>query len=148
MPFAHQGTRDKLASTADNEGMAPLTEPQVWTLIGVFAAIMVGALSLMTTLIMRSITVATDGLRSEVVARFEKTDAKFEAMDAKFEAMGARSEARFEAVEYRFQAMDARFDAMDAKVDARFETIAAKLEHLDRDVTALMRRAWGEPTSD
>jgi hypothetical protein len=121
--------------------MEPMTEPQVWTLIGVFAAIMLGALSLMTTLITRSITVATDGLRGEMVARFEKTDARFEAMDAKFEA-------RFEAVEYRFQAMEHRFDAMEAKVDARFETISAKLEHLDRDVTALMRRAWGEPTAD
>lgn len=125
-----------------------MTEPQVWTLIGVFAAIMLGALSLMTTLITRSITVATDGLRGEMVARFEKTDARFEAMDARFEAMDAKFEARFEAVEYRFQAMEHRFDAMEAKVDARFETISAKLEHLDRDVTALMRRAWGEPTAD
>jgi hypothetical protein len=110
--------------------MGPLTEPQVWTLIGVFAAIMLGAMTLMTTLIMRSITVAIDGVRREMIARFEAVEYRFQAMDAKFEG-------RFDAMEYRFQAMDARFDAMDAK-----------LEHLDRDVTVLMRRAWGEPTAD
>ncbi|HLT66878.1 MAG TPA: hypothetical protein VKZ73_03325 [Microbacterium sp.] len=100
-----------------------MTEPQVWTLIGVFAAIMLGAMSLMTTLIMRSTTVAIGGLRNEMVARFMGVDAQFAAMDAKFEAL-------------------------EATVDARLETINVKLEHLDRDVTVLMRRAWGEPTTD
>jgi len=137
--------RDKLAPTADNVGMEPMTELQVWTLIGVFAAVMLGAMSLMTTVIMRSTTVAIEGLRGEMIVRFEKTDI---ASAARFEAMDAKFEARFEAVEYRFQAMDARFEAMDSKVDARFETIAAKLEHLDRDVTVLWRRAWGEPSPD
>jgi len=110
--------------------MEPMTDPQVWTLIGVFAAIMLGAMSLMTTLIMRSTTVAIGGLRNEMVARFMGVDAQFAAMDAKFVAM------------------DAKFEALEATVDARLETINVKLEHLDRDVTVLMRRAWGEPTTD
>ena len=111
-----------------------MTEPQVWTLIGVFAAVMLGAMTLMTTLITRSTTVAIDGLRQEMIARFETVDERFEKMDVKFEA--------------RFAAMDAKFAALEATVDARFETINVKLEHLDRDVTVLMRRVWGEPTAD
>ncbi len=75
-----------------------MTEPQVWTLIGVFAAIMLGGMTLMTTLINRSTTAAIEGLRGEM--------------------------------------------------NARFDTVNAKIEHLDRDVTALIRRAWGEPSAE
>lgn len=82
-----------------------MTEPQVWTLIGVFAAIMLGGMTLMTTLIMRSTTTAIEGLRGEMNARFDT--------------------------------VDVRFDAMNVRID-----------HLDRDVTALMRRAWGEAADD
>lgn len=49
--------------------------------------------------------------------------------------------AGFRAVDARFEAVDARFEA----VDARFETVNAKLEHLDRDVSALMKREFGIP---
>ena len=75
-----------------------MNEPQVWTLIGVFAAIMLCGMTLMTTLIMRSTTTAIAGLRNE---------------------------------------MNARFDAVNAKI-----------EHLDRDMNLLMRRAWGEPSPE
>jgi hypothetical protein len=82
-----------------------MNDPQVWTLIGVFTTIMLGGMTLMTTLIMRTTTTAVGGLRGE---------------------------------------MTARFDA----VNARFDTVDGKIDHLDRDVTFLMRRAWGEPTAE
>ncbi|MFT4220981.1 MAG: hypothetical protein QM611_10730 [Microbacterium sp.] len=89
-----------------------MNDPQIWTLIGVFTATMLGGMTLMTTLLSRTMS-----------AKFEAVDAKFDSMDAKFESL--RSE------------MNARFDTMDVK-----------LAHLDRDVTYLMRRAWGDPAAD
>lgn len=74
-----------------------MNEPQVWTLIGVFAAIMLGGFTLSTTLIART-------MRSG----FDAVDARFETVNAKFDAVNAR------------------------------------LDHLDRDVSALMKRAWDE----
>ncbi len=74
-----------------------MNEPQIWTLIGVFAAIMLGGFTLSTGLLTRVIR-----------SGFEAVDAKFDAVDAKFDAVNAR------------------------------------LDHLDRDVSALMKRAWRE----
>ncbi|PZQ91981.1 MAG: hypothetical protein DI534_03315 [Leifsonia xyli] len=74
-----------------------MNEPQIWTLIGVFAGVMLGGFTLSTGLLTRVIR------------------SGFEAVDAKF-----------------------------AAVDARFEAVNARLDHLDRDVSALMRRAWQE----
>ncbi|MFT4052225.1 MAG: hypothetical protein QM677_08260 [Microbacterium sp.] len=99
--------------------MEIMTEPQSWVLIGLFTTIMLGGMTLMTTFITRTI----DGLRGEMNARFAAVDARFEAVDA-------------------------RFDAMSATVDARFDAISTKIEHLDRDVTAITRRMWGEPTGE
>lgn len=103
-----------------------MNDPQIWTLIGVFAAIMLGGMTLMTTLILRNTTTAVAGLREEMIARFLAVDARFAAVDA------------------RFTAVDARFTA----VDARLDTMNTRIDHLDRDITLLMRRAWGEPTTD
>lgn len=78
-----------------------MTEPQGWVLIGAFTTIMLGGMTLMTTLINRATANAIDGLRGEV-------------------------------------------NGLRGEMNARFDTVNAKIEHLDRDVTALMRRAWGE----
>ncbi|MFT4220063.1 MAG: hypothetical protein QM611_06060 [Microbacterium sp.] len=83
-----------------------MTEPQAWTLIGVFAAIMLGGMTLTTTLIMHTMRAEIGGLRGEMRA----------------EVGGLRGE------------MNARFDAVDTRID-----------HLDRDITALTRRVWGDP---
>ena len=79
-----------------------MTEPQGWVLIGAFTTIMLGGMTLMTTLINRATAAAIAGLGNEI-------------------------------------------DGLRGEMNARFDTVNAKIEHLDRDVTALMRRAWGEP---
>ena len=60
-----------------------LTEPQVWTLIGVFAAVMLGAFTLMLT-VFRQIFLGVRGemvsLRNELIAR----------MDAGFDSVNRR----------------------------------------------------------
>ncbi|MGK2854789.1 MAG: hypothetical protein ACSLE3_11935 [Microbacteriaceae bacterium] len=102
--------------------MIALTEPQVWTLIAVFATIMVGTQTLLITGVRSQIgSLRTElkadigGLRGEMNARFERVDAQFERVDAQF-----------------------------AAVDARFDALTSKVDHLDRDVQLLMNREFGE----
>jgi hypothetical protein len=94
--------------------MLTMTEPQVWTMMGVFTALFIGTLTLISTLFVRVV-------RSEI-GRLE-----------------GRFEGRFQAIESRFDAVDARFDA----VDARFDTVNARIDSLDRDVQALVKRTFG-----
>jgi hypothetical protein len=57
-----------------------LTEPQVWTLIGVFAACMFGALALQSTLLVLVIKAEIRGLRSEMTAKFDILDRDIQAI--------------------------------------------------------------------
>ncbi len=109
----------------DNEGVLTVTEPQVWVLIGVFAAAMFGMVGIVTTSFNRTLTAAIGGVedriggvRSEINGLRETMNAKFETMDVKFEAM------------------DVKFEAMEAKLSGKFEA-------LDRDIAALSRHVFG-----
>lgn len=114
----HTGT-NHIDHTCPLRKDAIMNEPQVWTLIAVFAAVMLGGLTLSTNLIMRTTTAAIGGLHGEMNG-------------LRGEMNGLRAE------------MNARFDA----VDARFDTVDTKIDHLDRDVSLLMRRAWDEPRNE
>jgi len=63
--------------------MSFVNDPQIWTLIGVFTAIMLGGMTLMTTLLGRSIDAKLDAIRVEMVVRFDAVNARFDATDAK-----------------------------------------------------------------
>ncbi len=143
------------------DGDVHLNEPQIWTLIGVFAAFMLGSLTMVIRQNDRMIT----SVRSELDAKFSSMDAKFSSMDAKsdarFEALDAKFDARFESMDARFATMDARFetldarlsgvdakfearfDAMDSKLDSRLGAIDGRLEDLDKEVANLATRFWG-----
>lgn len=100
----------------------------MWTLIGVFAAIMLGSMTLMTTLINRTTRATIGELRGEMLGGFAAVEARFEAVGARFEAVEARFEARFEVV------------------DIRLEALGHKIDQLDRDIGAINRKIWGDPT--
>lgn len=70
-----------------NEGVLTVTEPQVWTLIGVFAAALVGILTLMSTLFLRVIRSEIGGLRGEMTARLEAIDKRFDYLDRDVQAL-------------------------------------------------------------
>ncbi|MFB7844345.1 hypothetical protein [Microbacterium sp. NPDC056052] len=74
-----------------------MTEPQVWTLIGVFAAVMLGGMTLMTTLLTRTISAKSDAadsrietLRVEMNARFDTMDVKFSTLDKEVATLAER----------------------------------------------------------
>jgi hypothetical protein len=93
-----------------------VTEPQSWALIGVFATIMLGGMTVMTTLLMRTVTASVNGLRGEMT--------------------GLRGE------------MNGRFDGIRGEMNARFDAIGTRIDHLNRDISALSRRVWGEPSGE
>ncbi len=109
-----------------------MTEPQVWTLIGVFAAIMLGGMTLMTTLLMRTITSSISGLRGE--------------LHSSLGGLRAEMNVKFETVHEKF---DAKFDLIGVGLDgldARLMSVEKKLEGLDRDVQVISRRVFdGDP---
>ncbi|WP_344783289.1 hypothetical protein [Microbacterium kribbense] len=102
-----------------------VTEPQTWVLLGVFTTIMIGGMTLMTTLLSRTMAGNTVALRAEI----GKTG---------IELSGLRREmnVRFEAVDTKFDAMNARIDHLHHEMDSRFEV-------LDRDIAALTKRVMG-----
>ena len=64
--------------------MIQLTEPQVWVLIGVFAASTFGMIGIVTSSFNRNLAAAIGGLRSEIDGLRQTMDARFEALDVKF----------------------------------------------------------------
>lgn len=64
-----------------------MTEPQVWTLIGVFAAAIFGMITVVSTLFVRVIRSEIGGLRGEMNARFEAIDRRFDYLDRDVQAL-------------------------------------------------------------
>ncbi len=102
--------------------MTELTEPQVWVLIGVFAAAMFGTIGIVTTNFNRTLTASLGG----IAAKIGGVEARIGGVEA--EIRGLR------------EATNARFEAMDVK-------FTAKLDVLDNDIQALSRRAYGADQS-
>lgn len=72
-----------------------MNDPQVWTLIGVFAAVMLGGMTLMTTMFSRVIRAEIGGVT-----------ARFDSVDSKIDALRNEMNARFEAQDTKFSALD------------------------------------------
>lgn len=94
-----------------------VTEPQIWTIIGVLAATLVGMVTLTLTVTHQTIVNAIGGLRGELLG----------------EMKGLRGELNGEITGLRSE-MNARFDAVNTRIDA-----------LDRDVQALTGEVFGRP---
>ena len=105
--------------------MIQLTEPQVWVLIGVFAASMFGMIGIVTSSFNRTLTAAIGGVRSEIGSVRSELGSVRSELDGLRQTMNAR-----------FESMDARFEALDAKFTGKFEI-------LDRDIQALSRHVFG-----
>lgn len=68
------------ADDGDNGSVLTVTEPQVWTMIGLFAAIVIGMLTVVSTLFVHIV-------RSEAGRIDAKADAGFAALDRRFDAL-------------------------------------------------------------
>jgi hypothetical protein len=84
--------------------MLGMTEPQVWTLIGVFAAGMFGTITLISTMFLRTMQNGFDGVRTEMRNEFASV----------------RTEMRNEFTNVRSEigAVHGRIDHLDRDVNA------------------------------
>ncbi|WP_282845726.1 hypothetical protein [Microbacterium oxydans] len=60
-----------------------LNDPQVWTLIGVFAAVMLGGMTLMTTQLSRVIRAEIDRVEGTLSGRIDGLDARLGRIETK-----------------------------------------------------------------
>ncbi len=71
----------------ENEGVIDVTEPQVWTMIGVFAALMFGTLTIVSTLFVRVVRSEIGGVRSEMGGLRAEMGARFDAVNVKIDGL-------------------------------------------------------------
>ena len=98
-------------SGRQTEGMIELTEPQTWATIGVLGAALLGTITVVTNVLMRTITVKIGSTRNEIGSLRNEIHSEIAGLRAEINA-------RFETVEARFQTMDVRFDSLDRDVQA------------------------------
>jgi hypothetical protein len=70
-----------------------MTEPQVWVLMGVFAASIFGMLTWQTISFNRALRTSIDGLGARIDGLREATDAKFAVVEARFDTTDAKIDA-------------------------------------------------------
>lgn len=81
-----------------------MTEPQVWTLIGVFAAGMFGTITLISTMFLRTMQNGFDGVRTE--------------MQNEFASVRTEMRSEFANVRTEIGAVHGRIDHLDRDVNA------------------------------
>ena len=64
-----------------------MTEPQVWVLIGVFAAAMFGMIGVVLTSFNRTLTASIGGVRSEIAGLRDTMNVRFEMLDRDIQAL-------------------------------------------------------------
>lgn len=107
-----------------------MSDPQIWTVMGVFSAMMLGGFSLLARY-----------LTSEIRALDVKHDARSDRLEAQIAGLGARLDTKIdttaEGLEQRF---DARADALgqrlDAKIDALGQRLDAKIDGVEQRLDA------------
>ncbi len=86
--------RDSLRPRTQTGGMT-VDDPQVWTLIGVFAAVMLGGMTLMTSQLSRVIRAEVDRIDGTLSARIDRIDgtlsARIDGLDARLGRIETRS---------------------------------------------------------
>ena len=62
-------------------GMISVTEPQVWTMIGLMGAVFFGTMTLISTMFTRVVRSEISGLRGEMNARFDAVNGRIDNLD-------------------------------------------------------------------
>jgi hypothetical protein len=102
--------------------MLGMTEPQVWTLIGVFAAGMFGTITLISTMFLRTMQNGFDGVRTEMRNEFASVRTEFRN---EFASVRTETGGEFAGLRTEIRALHGRID------------------HLDRDVNAIYHHLFG-----
>ncbi|WP_217181142.1 hypothetical protein [Streptomyces sp. AC495_CC817] len=135
-----------------------MTEPQVWTMMSVFAALMFGMLAVVSTLFVRILRSEVGGLRNEMVAEFRGVRAEFDGQlgqlrtefgQLRTEMHGELGQLRTEFGQLRTEMhgelgqlrteMRGELGQLRTEMQAGF----ARIDGLDRDVQALVKHTFG-----
>ncbi|MGM1018695.1 MAG: hypothetical protein ACQEW8_14270 [Actinomycetota bacterium] len=106
-----------------------MSEPQVWTLIGVFATGMFGTLALMSTMFVRILRTEIGSVRTELGAAIGsvRTEIGSVRTDLSAEVGALRTELRSEI----------------RSVGVEVAALRERTDLMDRDIQALMRHTFG-----
>ncbi len=128
-----------------------MTEPQIWTMMGAFVALMFGTLTVIATLFVRVLRAEVGGLRGEMQAEFRAVRAEVGGLRGEMHAEigglrgemhaeigGLRSEMKADIGGLRSE-MKAEIGGLRAEMQAGF----ARIDGLDRDVQALVKHTFG-----
>ncbi len=120
-----------------------MTEPQVWVLIGTFAAAVLGGMTLSTNLIMGSLT-------KVIAANTDRLEARIDSLrhDTVAESRVTRIEltARIDSVE---AGLTAKIDSVESGLTAKIDSVESRLRgdraRIDADVAAITKRIGTDP---
>ncbi|MEZ0140700.1 hypothetical protein AB1285_12015 [Microbacterium sp. NRRL B-14842] len=70
--------------------METMDGAQVWTMIGAFTALMMGMLTVVSTLFIRVLRSEIGSLRNEMTARFDAVNTRFDAVGTRIDGVNAR----------------------------------------------------------
>jgi len=132
------------------EGMPDVAEPQVWVLIGTFAAAVLGGMTFSTNLIMGSlakvITANTDRIEARLDAVRYETVAEIHVTRTRIDSVETVLTAKIDSVE---AGLTARINTVEAGLSAKIDSVESRLRgdlaRIDADVTAITRRIWNDP---
>lgn len=105
-----------------------MTEPQVWVLIGTFAAAVLGGMTFSTNLIMGSLT--------KVIT------ANTDRLQARIDSLRAESMAESRVTRMELHSVEA---GLNAKIDSVESRLRGDLARIDADVAAITKRVWTDP---
>ncbi|OZB85999.1 MAG: hypothetical protein B7X41_00085 [Microbacterium sp. 14-71-5] len=71
--------------------MGFMNDAQIWTMIGAFTALMLGMMTIVSTLFIRVLRAEIGGLRSEVNGRFDVMNARMDGLDRDVQALVKRT---------------------------------------------------------
>ncbi|PRB05774.1 hypothetical protein CQ044_09085 [Microbacterium sp. MYb64] len=71
--------------------MGFMNDAQIWTMIGAFTALMLGMMTIVSTLFIRVLRAEIGGLRSEVNGRFDVMNTRMDGLDRDVQALVKRT---------------------------------------------------------
>ncbi len=110
-----------------------MNNAQAWATIGIFATSTFTMLWLTSSVFTRTLQTSIAGLRDELGAK----------IDGKIDSLTGRLDGKLESLEAR---LDGKIDSLEARMDTRFTTLESKVDHLDQDISAIVRRVFPEGT--
>ncbi|MEW2459109.1 hypothetical protein [Microbacterium sp. K41] len=87
----------------------PVNDPQIWTLLGVFAAVMLGGMTLMTTQLSRVIRSEVGRVEGTLSARIDRVEGTLSARIDGIDARLGRIESKVEDLDKELTNLAVRF---------------------------------------